>query len=402
MKGIIILGIAVLAFAGVLLLYRRSTRIVDQIEPLGPFGLVTHVTQFRYGWNEGQVRTGTDEHYSLQYKGQPFSFDGKSGMFGDDTVHYEQMNSLITFPAPEPAVVVNVGDPINSSFYYLVREVNGAAAAEFLAAGSGGVSAQWLDPADESQRIANITLHRGRMEGGRYLLLGDYTVLDTQTLKASTFTYNPDASHNQFKPPMEMSPDRRSFVRWGSTSSPENHEALIVYDFMAPSSYYLQLDRGIHRFNSWEEVDLAWLHHYFEWKKAENGFDQLVARAKVVPLPYHGQFSDSGSDSYREYRLLPVRPEMKDTLAAFIEREMGGVRQPPAPQFGSDVIVFKVGDGTVFVSNHEDHASVYSDHDNSGRRSNPSGRAVESIGQRFDEQLKTRKYDHLFTAGSEE
>ena len=402
MKGFIILAIAVLAFAGVLLLYKRSTRVVSQVEPLGPFGLVTHHTQYRYGWNEGQVRDGTDEHYSLQYKGQPFSFDGKSGMYGDSTARYQYVNSLITFPSPEPAVIVNVGDPINSSFYYLVREVNGAAVAEHIASGSGGVSAQWLDPPDESRKVANITLHRGRMEGGRYLLLGDYTVLDTQTLKTHTFTYNPDASFNQFKPPMELSPDGRSFVRWGSTSSPENHPALIVYDFIAPASYYLPLERGLHRFNSWEEVDLAWLHHYFEWKKGENGFDRLVPRASVLPLPYRGQFSDSGGDSYREYRLLPVSPAMKDTLAAFIEREMDGVRQPPAPQFGSEVIVFKVGDGTVFVSNHEDHASVYSDHDNSGRISNPSARAVESIGQRFDEQLKTRKYDHLFLVESDE
>lgn len=401
MKGIIILGIAVLAFAGVILLYKRSTRVVNQVEPLGPFGLVTHHTQYRYGWNEGQVQDGTDERYSLQYKGQRFSFEGKSGMFGDATARYQQVNSLITFPAPEPAVVVNVGDPINSNFYYLVREVNGAAVAEYIAAGSGGVSAQWLDPADESQRIANITLHRGRMEGGRYLLLGDYTVLDTQTLKASTFTYNPDASHNQFKPPMEMSPDRRSFVRWGSTS-PENHPALIVYDFMAPSSYYLPLDRALHRYHDWEEVDLAWLHHYFEWKKDDIGLDRLVPRPGVTPLPYHGKISNSGSDSYREYRLLPVNSGMKDTLAAFIEREMGGVRQPPAPQFGSDVIVFKVGEGTVFVSDHEDHASVYSDHDRNGRTSNPSGRAVEEIGRRFNEALATRKYDHLFTSGNEE
>jgi hypothetical protein len=401
MKGIIILAIAVLAFAGVILLYRRTTRIVDRVEPLGPFGLVTHVTQYRYGWNEGQVKTGTTEHYSLQYKGQPFSFDGKSGMFGDSTVRYQAVNSLITFPSPEPAVIVNVGDPNNSSFYYLVREVNGAAVAEHVADGRGGVSAEWLDPSDESKKIADVALHRGRMTGGRYLLLGDFTVFDTQTLKAYTFTYHPDAGHNQFKPPMEMSPDRRSFVRWGSTDPPENHPALIVYDFIAPASYYLRLDRGLHRFNTWEEVDLAWLHHYFEWKKGTSGFDELVPRANATPLPYHGKISDSMGDSYREYRLLPVNSQMKDTLAAFIEREMGGVRQPPAPQFTADVIVLKVGEVILYVSDHEDHASVYNERDsNSGK--GPGSRMVEEIGRRFDEELKTRKYDHLFTAGVEE
>jgi hypothetical protein len=396
MKGVLILAVAVLALLGIIRFYKRSTRIVDQVEPLGPFGLVTHRTQYRYGWNEGQVRTGTDEHYSLQYRGQPFSFTGKSGMFGDETAHYERMNSLITFPALEPAVVVNVGDPNNASFYYLVREVNGAAVARHIADGSGGVSAEWLDPTDDSKKIADVALHRGRMEGGQFLLLGDYTVLDTQTLTAYTFPYNPDAGHNQFKPPMEMSPDRRSFVRFGYTSPPESHPVLIVYDFMAPSSYFLRLDRTIQRYHSWEEIDLAWLHHYFEWQKGEQGYDRLAPRPGVSPLPYRGSLSASEGDSYREYRLLPVGSEMKDTLAAFIEREMAGVRQPPVPQFTADVIVMKVGQHTVFVSDHDDHASVYSG------RGDGSGSAVEAIAKRFDEELETRKYDHLFTAGEDE
>ena len=390
MKGGIILAVAILAFIGIILFYKRSTRSVPTVEQLGPFGLVTHRTQYRYGWNEAMSRMGTDESYSLLYKGKPFTFFGKSGMFGNDTVQYHDLNSMITFPAPEPAVIVNVGDPNNSSFYYLVREVNGAAAAELLADSRGGVSAEWLDPPDESRKISDITLHRGRMEGGRWLLLGEYTVLDTRNLTAHTFGQNPEAGHNQFKPPMELSPDQRSFVRFGSTSPPENQPALVVYDFLAPSSYYLRLDRTIHRYNQWEEIDRAWLHHYFEWQKRENGHDVLVARNNVAPLPWRGSLSTSQGDTYREYRLLPVTGAMKDTLAAFIEGEMSGVRQPPAPQFGESVIVFKLGEATVFVSDSDDHASVYSEHNRA------SGRAVEAIGKRFDEELKSGRFDFLF------
>ena len=379
MKGVAILGIAVLAFVGVILFYKRSTRVTEQIEPLGPFGLVTRGSS-----------------YALRYKGEPFRFVGKSGMFGDDSLEYEWMNSLITFPSTEPVVVVNVGDPNNSSFYYLVREVNGAAVAEYVADGRGGVAAEWIDPPDDSKKIAEVALHRGRLTGGRFLLLGDYTVLDTETLKSYTFEQNSGAGHNQFKPPMEMSPDRRSFVRWGSTDPPENHPALIVYDFLTPSSYYLRLNRALHRYHDWEEVDLAWLHHYFEWRKGGDGHDRLVERASVTPLPYHGKITSSPRDSYQEYRVQPVTGEMKDSLAAFIEREMGGVRQGPAPQFGSDVIVLNVGQHTVFVSDHEDHASVYSGHGDG------SGAAVKAIGKQFDEALATRKYDHLFTAGEDQ
>jgi hypothetical protein len=392
MKGGIILAIAILAFIGIILFYKRSTRTVDQVEPLGPFGLVTHRTRFRYGWNEGMSRMGTDEHYSLRYKGEPFSFIGKAGMPGSDTARYQYLNSLITFPSPEPAVVVNVGDPNNASFYYLVREVNGTAVAEHIGDGSGEVSASWLDPqSDNTAGVADIALHRGRMKGGRFLLLGRYTVLDTRDLSVHHLAPHDGAFENQFKPPLAMSPDQTSFVRWGSGDSPENQPILIVFDFVAGTSYVLPVDRSTMRYNDWEEIDREWLDHYFEWRMGTEGHDHLVARSGVTPLPYRGQLSGSPDDSYREYRLLPVNSAMKDTLAAFIEREMGGVRQPPAPQFGESVIVFKLGEKIVFVSSHEDYASVYSDRDTD------SGRAIVDIARRFDEELKTRKHDGLFT-----
>jgi hypothetical protein len=288
-----------------------------------------------------------------------------------------------------------VGDPNNSSFYYLVREVDGLAVAQYLAEGRGGVSAAWIDPPDDSKNI-EVALHRKRMEGGRFLLLGDYTVLDTRTLQSYTFAQDPGAGHNQFKPPMEMSPDGRSFVRWGSTEPPGNHPALVVYDFMAPASYHLRLDRTLHRYHDWEEIDLAWLHHYFEWTKDALGFDRLTPRPGVAPLPYRGRLTERSGDRYQEYRILPVRPGMKDTLAAFIEREMSGRRQPTAPQFGESVIVLKVGQHMVYVSDHEDHASVYSDRVDGG------GAAVIAIARRFDEELESGRYDQLFTAGEGE
>jgi hypothetical protein len=384
--GVLVGGIALWGY-----LTFRTRKHPDQIEPLGPFGLVTLTTEYIRGWNEGKLGRSTTEHYSLQYRGQPFIFPGKSGMFGDDTVEYRRMNSLITFPTTEPALVVNVGDPNNSSFYYLVREVNGNAVAQHVADGRGGISAQWLDPPPEATpTISDVALHRGAMApGGRWLLLGDYTVLDTRTLEHFTFAYHKDAGHNQFKPPMELSPDQRSFVRFGSTSPPENKPVLIVYDFKANSSYLLPLSRTFHRYTEWEEIDLAWLHHYFKWERNGEGIDLLVPNAGVAPLPYHGRLSHEPDTDYREYRLQPVLPAMVDSLAQFLEQEFAAQRLPPKYESSSGY-EFRVGEHPISVSGHEDHASVYHDH------GTPSGPTVEAIASRFDAALKTGRYDALF------
>src|SRR5262245_8996616 len=106
--------------------------IADEREALGPFELVTHTHRYLTGYNEGELRLATTESYSLRHAGKPFTFVGRAGMDGETTATYTRVNALVTFPSPEPVVVVNVGDPNNTSFYYLVRERGGDAVAEYL------------------------------------------------------------------------------------------------------------------------------------------------------------------------------------------------------------------------------------------------------------------------------
>ncbi len=325
----------------------------------------------------------------MRYKGQPFVIHGKSGMFGDDSASYEEFNSLITFPSPEPAVVVNVGDPNNSSFYYLVREHTGAATVEYLAQGSSQVSAEWLDPGPkDSTTITNIALHRGRMEGGRYLLLGERVVLDVQTLKTYPVREHDGAYPNQFKPPISFSPNRTSFVRFGSGESPENKPVFIVFDFVANTSYTLPVDRSVMRYNSWEEMDQAWFDYYFEWKPVSGGHDRLVVRQGVVPLPYKGQLSiDQHDSTYIEYNLLPVKPEMQEIVVSFIAKEFGGKRQPLAQYSTTPSLL--VGVDTVHVLLNDDQVGAFMD-----RGRNPQ--IIRDIARRFDTMLATRQYDKVF------
>ena len=369
--------------------YARSRRIPDRLEPLGPFELVTHTLRFTSGYNEGRIYHGTTESYGLRYRGQPFTITGKSGMWGDSTETYEIFNSLITFPTAEPALVVNVGDPANSSFYYLVREKNGAADAEYLGPGSGGVSAEWLDPAPgQAPAVTDVALHRGKLEGGRLLLLGETTVFDVASLKAYPVRQPSGAYPNQFKPPIAISPDRTSFVRLGSGESPENLPLFIVFDFVGDTSYTLPIERGLMRYTDWDEIDSAWFDHYFEWRSEAGSHDRLVQRAGAVPLAYKGRLREDQYDStYVEYNLLPVKPEMQDVVIGFIEKEFGGKRLPLAQYSTTPSLL--VGADTVNVLLHEDQVGVFID-----RGKDPQ--VIQDIGTRFDEVLKRGTYDKLF------
>lgn len=398
MKRVLLVVLAVTSVilgAGALLVWLRWFRpIPDTAQALGPFEIVTHYTRYTHGYNEGQLRRGVTEHYSLRYRGKPFTFRGPGGMFGDSTEEYGAVNAIVTFPSPEPAVVVNAGDPNNSSHYFLVREAGGRARAEYLGPSSGNVSADWLDPpAADSAGERDLAVHRKHLEGGRWLLLGEQTVLDTRTLKSYRVEHHPNVYPHSSRAALAMSPDRHSFVRLASGASPENAPLLLVHDFTAGASYALPIERRTMRYVDLEEIDAAWVAHHFAWKAAEDGHERLEPRAGAEPLPFHGRLSVDGSDGTRSYHLAPVKAEMRDTLAAFIAREMGAER---APSQYPDTETLKIGESEIHVMWHgadypgeDSYVGVF-------MNITADTAPVAEIARRFDAALRTGRYDALF------
>jgi hypothetical protein len=365
-----------------------SKAVPDEVEVFGPFEVVTHTHRYQTGWNTGELGTATTEKYSLRYRSKPFTFEGKAGFFGSEVKMYETFNSIVTFPTTMSALVVNVGDPNNESYYYLIREKGEKAVAQYLGSSSGGVSAQWLDPPEEgTDPIANNFLHRGRLEGGRWLLLGQYTVLDTRTLEITAFSQPKGFSPNQFKPPVAMAPDEGSFVRFGSTMdmNMNNLPKLAVFEIGVGTTYTLPIDRMRMRYNDWTEIDAAWLDHHFEWKAGKDGRLRLVERGDFVPLPRRGSLTvDHG---HREYRVKPVKPEMLDRVLAFLVERHGAKLQPREPNSSADVLI--VGRDKINVMFYRDHVGVWMD-------LGTDDRFVEEVAAGFDEVLGTGEMDDLF------
>src|SRR4051794_23049020 len=110
-------GVFVASGMGSRLLYgRRPDAVPDRVESVGPLELVTRTTFSKVSWTSGKLGWRRNQHHSLRYHGQPFRFEGKAGEGSDQSATYETFNSLVTFPAPEPVALINVGDPMNTSF----------------------------------------------------------------------------------------------------------------------------------------------------------------------------------------------------------------------------------------------------------------------------------------------
>lgn len=384
-------------------LFSERAQFIDpppQIETLGNFELLTYASE------------SMGDYYQLRYRGEPFPIEGRAGMFGDKTATYPTLNAVITFTMPhsntEPAFVVNVGDPNNSSFFYLVREVNGQAKVEYLSDTSSNVAADWLDAGRSDPTVArNLTLHRGRLEGGRWLLLGDNCVLDVQTLTAYRFDTYPlgdgsDAALNQFKLPLGLSPDQQSFVRvgssdvrdWGTDEFRGSVALLIVYDFVDGASYTLPVDRLRMRYPAVEDIDAAWLAHHFVWQSTDGAHDRLVQRTDFTPLPYRGRLSGEGQG--QEYHLVPVKAELLDNLVGFLEQKFKAVRLETAQYDTSTYIDLQIGKQTVNLGYTRDGYSAPSIGVWLEWQADQKGAVLEEIAQRFDEVLRTGVYDGLF------
>lgn len=375
-----------------------------QVEAIGNFQLLTYDSE---DWGQ---------YYALRYRDEPFTIEGRAGLFGDQIASYQTLNTVITFTLPlsstAPAFIVNVGDPNNSSFFYLVREEAGQATVTDLCATSGGVVAvDWLDVAPSDPTVSrNLVLRRAGLTGGRWLLLGDSCVLDVQTLTPYRFDTYPlgdgsDASLNQSKLPIGLSPDQHSFVRVGSqdvrdegTGDFRGYVArLIVYDFIDNSSYTLPVERRTMRYGDVSMIDNAWLLHHFAWQATAGAPDRLVQRADFTLLPYQGYFS--GLPDEPQYNLVPVKADLLDKLVGFLEQKYQAQQGATQRYDTSTYVDLQIGEQSITVGYSNDgysepKLSVWQG--SSSEQTMRDDKLIEAIGRSFDQVLRTGVYDMLF------
>ena len=364
----------------------RRPRIPDRLEKMGPLDLVTRSTWHLDGWNNGKLSWGVVESYSVLYHGKPFSLEGQEPDTGRN-VTYPRCNAFFTFPSDPPAVVVNVGDPINTSYFYLLRESPQGLSTQYIAATRVGPAAYMLDESpQESAGGDGMTTPNRHFSSGHFLLLGSYLVLDTQT--AHSYPIERLDGVDPVTRPLSASPDKHSFVRIGLVAQPSSPVRHVLLDtqFLTGHVRTVPIDRTRMRYNEWQEIDESWVERHFEWQQQAGGPFQLTARANFTPLPFHGKrsYAFTGGNS-TQYSLVHVKPAIFDQVVHFLSKEYPGGRQTTEPhhaEFRIEGVLLKVD------LNGQDLAIWY---DSSAKTS-----VLNQVGDRVDQFLKTGTCDNLF------
>ena len=324
----IALGIAI-AIVAVWWFAIRRPNIPDRLEKMGPLDLVTRSTWHLDGWNNGNLSWGVVESYSVRYHGKAFSLEGQEPDTGRKVI-YPRCNAFFTFPSDPPAVVVNVGDPVNTSYFYLLRESPQGLASQYLAGTRVGPAAYMVDgPLQEPAGAAAMTTPNRHFSSGNFLLLGSYLVLDTQT--AHSYPIERLDGVDPVTRPLSVSPDKHSFVRTGLVShapGPVEH-ILLESQFLTGHVRAIPIDRTRMRYNEWQEIDESWVERHFEWQQQPAGSFQLTGRANFKPLPFHGNrsYAFTGGNS-TQYSLVHVNPGIFDQVVAFLSKEYPAPTRP--------------------------------------------------------------------------
>lgn len=335
-------------------------------EQIGPFKIVAHKSSYVTGWNEGRLRRGELVSYRVHYQGRELSFRGPDEFSEKDVELGSELNRVISFKSPHPAVVVNAGDANNTSYYFLLSEANGELNVQLLTRITGGeLRVAALDvTAENLGRDEMEFTRRLHFASAQLLLLGDYCVLDTRELQA----YALDRIQERYPYsilPLGAAPDRSSFVRL--VVGDDEQLSLQEIDFKQASSRYLPIDEARMRIASPYLIDASWLSHHFEWQPNQQGAYRLQARVDFQPLPYHS-VANTSDPARPSYSWAPIRP---DFCAWLIERLEQDFDAKPMPFSADDMTAsmaggadyfsreWRVGDGRIALATGDDTQGRY-------------------------------------------
>ena len=371
---------------------RRSEPV--RTETFGPFEVSTIASYFfdeQFG--EGS-RLAASAVFTLKHRGHPLTVNGQASDSSADTIRFDRADAVAAIGGAEPALLVHFVDPTSPGGCYLLSEAAGALRSQHVPECGSPFNAMPLtSDSTVFRKGAQRLVPRGTFDrltlAQPGLFLISETVVDTRRLSVRPFTEpDDDVSIAVSTPPLAISPDERSFARFGYAEHSTENPALRVTDVVDNRSYVVRIDPARMRYPNLEALDPAWVLHHFTWQRGGNGIDSLVERPGFVPLPYHGGLTLS--KSYSAYKLEPAREELRAAAIEFLVAEMHGERVPV--DSGAYEHPVRIDGKTVNVAygSSPSYVSVTLEHGATDRT------LLETIARRFDAALATGKYDAMF------
>lgn len=349
------------------------------VDTIGAFEVATNISSF-YSVNSGDgSQLAASSAFRVTYRGQPVN-----GL--------DQANAVAVVAGSPPALVVRIEDSTSTAECRLVHEKNDQVVVTPMGSCYAyplGVPLTGGNPAFHQARsnpsVPGWVDRTTFAESGSYLV-GDM-VLETISLTLRPVPDLEGLTLIPSVPPLGISPDHHSLVRFVYRDGSAEAPALAVLDLESDSVEAVPIDPLRMRFPNLEAIDPAWLAHHFDWKRSE-GRDRLVERDDFSPIPYSGQISRS-KDGSLSYRLEPSGPPLRAALAQWLVDQWAAERLPD--EYDGLYWVVKIDGQLIRLTASEsfDYVNVESH----GKSPAP---VIERLGQAFDRELATGKHDKLF------
>lgn len=381
----------------------------SRTETIGPFQIDTIANRFflEAPGIAPPMMTANAE-FAIHYGGQLLAFD-----VGSDTVAHRDTDSgdlnpaassqavtrvqaVATLPGSPVALLVRVGAPDQASTCRLITEAGSTMTVDVVAHCDYQLTALPLT-ANEEWRNAAKTIRRidGRIDRVTFMHPGSYlfadAIFDTEKRVArpvDVTALSTGFSTSDITPPLGVSPDGRSIVRVGDAWDPSGTPALQDFDADSGTSRLLVIDQVATRFAGSDSMDLEWFNHYYQWQRAADGHDRLVARTDVRPLPYRGVLHTESSGNLTYY-VQPAGTAMCTQLVEFLRSEFaaqGITKNEYSESYQATIEGVEVN---VFVNTTEQQVALF-------LGSESDSPLVRRIAAAFDAVLATGKYDKLF------
>ncbi|MBL0007812.1 MAG: hypothetical protein IPP25_11795 [Saprospiraceae bacterium] len=383
-----------------------DTTSIQKEMAYGPFVIRAEaITGKTYNINYGMVKQ-TNISYSIWFEGKPVEFP--SALQTNTGLPYLwRVHALPDAPTPTLLagsqslylVYIKDGQPVVEP---VIEQSSDFASVQFLDS-EGGQPGAYMQVFSRSDTIGMDQLDT--LQGGRYLLVSEHTVLDIPSLKLMLFNKENNAVDNYSYPQpdgaLAFSPDRKkivfnaAFQSWNTEQAnlPDSEHALVVYDFETDKGYSVLYDDTDTRMKNFEDINLDWFNTYFEWNT--NG--DTLSLKKWDKLPYWtGSFKEK--DNY--YYLYPVKASMLPVFKDFVLQQMewgaSNVLSDKTAEYSGRTIELGSGTTKLDIVFREDEQQI-SFSRGLYENDSPAYKAmVEKIARAFDEELRSGKHQEHF------
>jgi hypothetical protein len=399
MKIIFLLFLVALS-AGIFLFFQKKEHSEDTVLHYGPFTIKMKVTSDRTLNQNYKWVTETIVSYSIWYKNEiikyPASLNGKNGYSSVWRVY-------VLEGAPKPTLIAG------SVALFMINEDKGnAIITPFDEQNDVYASLQYLDSANgqPGKEIQVYTAHKPEsidtLKGSEYLLINQRLVLHIPDLKLRHIKLTEEQlqGYHIIKAggALGFSPDKKTIVFMGGLYDNDNkyQYAMIECGTRGEKLNIVPYTRTKTRSVNLNYENRDWFKTYFEWTTGTNNHSRLQLKKYETLPPWEGSFKDYD----KVYQLTPVKNELQQVFADFILKELNLKKEDihPGEQYSSNMMViwYNKYKFKLWLRPAESILVLMMD-DLDVPEASAGILIIHQLGERFNKELKSGKYQENFT-----